>query len=788
MGALLRPRFSCLRSEVILTLVVLLLACLATRAVGQSQGSGLNSTDTSANASGDAFPPSSNDTGLLNNETQTVDPSGDGTLPDYTDGTTEPDGNPTDEFTSGNDPTDNFSDVSGTDAEEWLKRDWLNQDGNFTEGDGSSPLDSLPDYAEMNGGKNADWLGPPDDDFYEEQAEWADSELDTLLTPVAACQPSKLTGFNNSVDLNGKGLLLHWTHVSPQLMNMAVEARPGSGADTAGWIAVGWSLEGHMVPADAIVGGAAIPSSALQGGLPSESVLPFYITGYEVSSLERTNGLNYDERAWNWTKAKDGSVIMRFTRREELDGFMPIKALGVNHMIWAYAQNGSRQLAYHGGNKGALRVDYSCATPSVARYRSKLACQRSTLPGYSCMLQLQREKFVLHWHRRNTSILLAADVATTGWVGLGWSKDGKMAESEAAIGNLPRGSIVTGAAVGSYGIKGYEKADVAPTGQFEVFNDAVGTASNGRTVMRFERGVLPNQMPFSGNEVATIIWAYSQDNSQELAFHGDNMGSATIDFSTGRSASPSSSSSALVAHAVFLSVAFFLLMPSAIIIARLFLTAPSSLSSNPLHLSDANSTDSHPSSSSFSSSSAAQIDNSILDDSRRKFWFAWHKYLQVAAIVCICAGCITAFVTSGSHGFQYTHAWIGIFILLLLVALQPLLVYFRPTSRPSASDSSDSAGQWHHTSWTRGRWRMLHWLVGVVGVALGWINCFLGLALYSNKFATGVVGGYAVFALLVAVIASIYVALVMRDVKRKKAASAAAAESIGFQMQSRAVV
>ncbi|GJP29324.1 hypothetical protein CLOM_g15270 [Closterium sp. NIES-68] len=280
-----------------------------------------------------------------------------------------------------------------------------------------------------------------------------------------------------------------------------------------------------MVPADAIVGGAAIPSSALQGGLPSESVLPFYITGYEVSSLERTNGLNYDERAWNWTKAKDGSVIMRFTRREELDGFMPIKALGVNHMIWAYAQNGSRQLAYHGGNKYGRSPASTIpgATPSVARYRSKLACQRSTLPGYSCMLQLQREKFVLHWHRRNTSILLAADVATTGWVGLGLVQGRENGRERGSHWEPATWQHSDRAAVGSYGIKGYEKADVAPTGQFEVFNDAVGTASNGRTVMRFERGVLPNQMPFSGNEVATIIWAYSQDNSQELAFHGDNM-------------------------------------------------------------------------------------------------------------------------------------------------------------------------------------------------------------------------------------------------------------------------
>ncbi|CAI7800693.1 unnamed protein product, partial [Closterium sp. NIES-54] len=722
----------------ILTLIALFLACLTTHAVGQSQASSLNSTGTSA------------DLGFTNNGTQTVDPSLDGT--DYANG------NSTDYFDSGEEPTDDFSDVSGTDPDDWLKREWLNQDGNFTGDDGSGPWGSLPDYAEMDGGNNANWLGPGDDEFYEEQANMSDDELDTLLTPVAACQPSKLPGYNNSVDLNGKGLLLHWMHVSPQLMQMAVVAKPGSEAAAAGWISVGWSLEGHMVPADAIIGGAAVPPSGPQGdlpsvappgGLPAEKVLPFYITGYGVDSLERTNGLNFNEREWNWTRSKDGGVIMRFTRSAELDGFMPVQPQAINHMIWAFAPNASRQLAYHGRHKGSLRVDYSCATDAdassraaVALYRSRLACKPSSLPGYSCMLQLQGDRFVLHWHLRNTSILLAADVATTGWIGVGWSKDGKMAGSAAAIGNLPRGTIKTGAAVGPYAMTGYNAADVAPSGQFELINDAVGTSSNGRTVMRFERGLLPGQMPFSNNLKATILWAYSRDNTQELAFHGDNMGSVTIDFSSGK-ASPSSSP-ALIAHAVFLSLAFFLLMPSAILIARLFLATPSSLSPTPLHLSDANSTDSHPSSSSssstmFPSSSSSHPDDSLSNDSRRLFWFTWHKYLQLAALVCICVGCITAFVSSGSQGFHYAHAWIGVFLLVLLVAIQPLVVFFRPSSRPSSSDSSDSAGQWHYASWTRGRWRVVHWLVGVVGVVFGWFNCFLGLTLYSKKFAAGVV-------------------------------------------------
>ena len=43
--------------------------------------------------------------------------------------------------------------------------------------------------------------------------------------------------------------------------------------------------------------------------------------------------------------------------------------------------------------------------------------------------------FTVHWKPGTKYISLAADVATTGWLALGWSPDGRMLESDAVLFN-----------------------------------------------------------------------------------------------------------------------------------------------------------------------------------------------------------------------------------------------------------------------------------------------------------------------------------------------------------------
>ena len=43
--------------------------------------------------------------------------------------------------------------------------------------------------------------------------------------------------------------------------------------------------------------------------------------------------------------------------------------------------------------------------------------------------------FTVHWKPGTNYVSLAADVATTGWVALGWSPDGRMLDSDAVLFN-----------------------------------------------------------------------------------------------------------------------------------------------------------------------------------------------------------------------------------------------------------------------------------------------------------------------------------------------------------------
>ncbi|CAI5490547.1 unnamed protein product [Closterium sp. Naga37s-1] len=77
---------------------------------------------------------------------------------------------------------------------------------------------------------------------------------------------------------------------------------------------------------------------------------------------------------------------------------------------------------------------------------------------------------------------MAAEVATSGWVAIGRSKSSKMYPADAAIGNLPPGTLANGVAVGAYHMSGYGLSDVALTSSFELTNTATTTA-NGRTTI-----------------------------------------------------------------------------------------------------------------------------------------------------------------------------------------------------------------------------------------------------------------------------------------------------------------
>ncbi|CAI7868385.1 unnamed protein product, partial [Closterium sp. NIES-54] len=99
----------------------------------------------------------------------------------------------------------------------------------------------------------------------------------------AACKASILPGFSSSVDLTGKGFVLHWKRQGRQGLSLAVEAKPSSGAHK-GWFALGWSKTGSMFPADVVAGNLA--TSASPPSKSAAAVAAYGITGYAASAVK----------------------------------------------------------------------------------------------------------------------------------------------------------------------------------------------------------------------------------------------------------------------------------------------------------------------------------------------------------------------------------------------------------------------------------------------------------------------------------------------------------------------
>ncbi|GJP40702.1 hypothetical protein CLOM_g357 [Closterium sp. NIES-68] len=591
----------------------------------------------------------------------------------------------------------------------------------------------------------------------------------SVACAASLCAPSSLPGFANSVDLSGNGLVLHWTLNSSQLQ-LALEAKPASGAES-GWFSVGWSANsGRMYPADCVV-----------GNLPGSSLSAYHISGYSLSDVAPTDGFSIGSPVLS--AEINGGMIMRFSRSEGGGGAVPVSFRGSSSLIWAFSESGSTTLAFHGRNQGSMNVDFTCQTAPVgvassdddedddggddddddddddsddgdngggdgddedddeeeeggsqsvgstsAAAGGSQACQVSTLPGYACSVQLKGNDFVLHWKTGATTVAIAAEVATSGWVAVGWSKSNKMYPADAAIGNLPRGTLSNGAAVGAYHMSGYGVADVALTSSFELTNTTV-TTSNGRTTIAFERPLSVGSVPISTNGATTVLWAYSRSNSQELEDHGSNEGSIRIDFVSGTiegGKSKSSAATLYAAHGWILTVAFGILMPAAMLISRIFLAdkpAP-----DPATVAEATA----------AAAGAAVNVTPVTVVTIVKPWitkpqaFVAHKWTMLLAVVLSLAGIIMALVESGSSSFQSTHGRLGLAVLLLIV-LQPIIGQLRPIK----------------SHFARRYWFALHWVVGVAIVAMAWSNTYLGLDLASERFGFNTDWCYIVFSILI---------------------------------------
>ncbi|CAI5494445.1 unnamed protein product [Closterium sp. Naga37s-1] len=529
----------------------------------------------------------------------------------------------------------------------------------------------------------------------------------------------------------GVNLILHWKTVNSTTINFAAQALAGPVAD--GWFAVGWSgSSGRMIPGEAVI-----------GNLPGGTMNPYYLGYYSMAEVVPTINFSIGSAGNEamLTKNADNSIIMKFSRSVN-DGTVKVLLKGVNYMIWAYS-DGSQTLAQHPrSNMGSVQIDYSCSTSGSSSSGSSSqsqgsACQPSSLAGYKCSTKLSANAYILHWAvNKDSTVSMAAQVATTGYIGVGFSKDGKMTNSDAAIGNVPPGTLANGAAVGPYYMSGHDLQSVTPTAMWSVTNTSVTTA-NGYTIMKFTRTMGTGYVPINAFGPTTIIWAYSPDGSTTLADHRSNYGSASIDFVKGTvSGGHGSSTAAYIAHGALLSIAFALLMPLAILLARLLLadrpdSAPLNLNRSSYIPTDAN-----------GNASPQQQPGKNL----RPMGFQLHRGIQVFALVVAVAGMIVIIVQAGSKGFNWTHGQVGL-AAVILALVQAIVGFVRPDKTAS----------------NRFMWLVAHCLIGATTIALAWAAMFLGIDLYHTKFMENVTWCYWVCGVCVGVFGAAYLILVIPD-------------------------
>eukprot|EP00475_Leptophrys_vorax_P026473 TRINITY_DN3737_c0_g2_i2.p1 TRINITY_DN3737_c0_g2~~TRINITY_DN3737_c0_g2_i2.p1 ORF type:complete len:622 (+),score=22.69 TRINITY_DN3737_c0_g2_i2:503-2368(+) len=566
----------------------------------------------------------------------------------------------------------------------------------------------------------------------------------------ASCSASKLAGYAFSQDVSGTGLLLHWNPVSSSQVDMAVEATAGSGAET-GWFSIGWSGGPKMFPSDAVF-----------GNLPGGKVAPYTMTGYDITTVTPTTKLKIGTSSLETSNG--GSVIMKFSRSTGDGGSFPVDLSGTNTIIWAYSPDASKAPDYHAQFRGSASVNFGCKAGSTSggsgstgstgsgstssgsgsttatntsssattnsTSGSSGGCTPSTLAGFHCCVQLCGDKFVLHWATNKTAVRMAAEVATTGWASVGWSPDGKMASSDAAIGNLPTGTVANGAAVSAHYMTGYGMGDVQPTTGFTMTETVVEASSNGKTIVQFTRTLTDGKVPINQNGPTTVLWAYDAAGNKALGYHGPNRGSASIDFISGSATASSSSapsSTAYIIHGWLLTIAFGILMPAAVIISRIFLA--DKLQEKPPGVDPVQ--------------WEAQL-------ARAKAWkpiaFETHKWVQITAVLLAIGGCIFAFVKSGTKGLQTLHGQIGLAVMCLCL-IQPLIGHFRPNkgtpSRPT--------------------WFIFHLVVGLSILGLAWGTTFLGIQRLATMFLYNMQVYYIIFAIAIGLFFMIYVFIFAMD-------------------------
>ncbi|CAI7780942.1 unnamed protein product [Closterium sp. NIES-54] len=345
---------------------------------------------------------------------------------------------------------------------------------------------------------------------------------ETGVAQNSSCDPSDLDGYTSSYQITKFGHVLHWAVVSPTVVKIAFEAKHGSGA-AAGWISVGFSKDGKMKKADAII-----------GNLPDEPIAAYSMKGYDADSIKVNKDLWIGDDASLLSKT-NGSLIMKFSRNTT-EGVAPISTTGNVTVIWAFSADNTQPLAFHGDKRrGSFEVDFSCngaggvaaqqTVPVVAAQGGNVtvgsSCTQSTLSEFDHQADLYDGKILLHWKVLAGPVFQMAfeakrlSGAENSWISVGWSNNGAMAPADAVVGNTP--------GIKAYRLDGYKMAELVNDTFSLGPNPSVTTSSTGSTFLKFSRsngdgGTVPINL--SGETY--VIWAFSRGMLDAFGYHDYN--------------------------------------------------------------------------------------------------------------------------------------------------------------------------------------------------------------------------------------------------------------------------
>ena len=428
--------------------------------------------------------------------------------------------------------------------------------------------------------------------------------LKTFLTAVAvmaahATELSQKYQYSKLLD-SGTNYTLHWTHdVTGQQTKFAISAK------TSGWVALGISRSSGMSGADIWLGWA------YDGTGNTGQVYDYYADGWGVPTLDAQQDVSPIAFAQSSTSSdQDVMTTVEFGRKWDTGNAMGTQDNGIdpsgeNQFIWAIgAQDpASSQLSsgdYHSA-RGSLALnlcpDGDCTllpTTSSGGNDRRTPTPTSNPPYPQTQQQLGGDSMSAefsasdypasytpsstlsyHWKIiKGTSASPIIEVAMrlqgTGWIAIGFQPQGRMAGADIILGFVSNGAVT----VQDMKASGEVTPQLDPV---QNILQSAGSESNGVTVIKFQRLLNTgdsNDAVLKVEQKNTFIWAYHPSNDALVEHPRTGRGSFSAVLSASNQPSETKALndegelSKLIAHGALMLVAWIVLVPLGIIMAK----------------------------------------------------------------------------------------------------------------------------------------------------------------------------------------------------------------------------